>query len=322
MKPHLLFVLGPTASGKSDLAIDIARDFNAKQKQFNAIEILNCDSVAFFDGVEIGAAKPSFEQRNIIPHHLVGHVTKGAEYTAGAFRRDAVEVIEAGAKRNVQHFVAVGGSGFYVQALEKGMYETPPVDPSIRIGVEADMAKLGSALVHEELTRRDPEAAARINANDRYRVARAVEILRANADGKTLSELRAEFEALRTPPPFIVNKIGLLVSRDRLRERITLRTRRMLENGLIEETEQLRTEGLRDWPTLKSVGYKETQMFLDGELPRENLEASIITSTMQLAKRQMTWFKRDTSIKWFDLERERSLSREFAFEVLASLTQS
>ncbi len=305
-RPLLLFVLGPTASGKSDLAVEIAVRSRS--------EIINCDSVQFFDGVDIGAAKPSHEQLTKVPHHLVGHVALGGEYTAGDFRRDAIKVIEPGAK----NFLAVGGSGFYVQALEKGMYEVPKVPEVVRTKLEEEMEATGPAPLHAELTERDPEAAARIQVNDRYRVLRALEILRASNDGRTLSQMRAEFEAAREPAPFRVAKMGLSVSRERLRERVTIRTQKMLSLGLIEEVKALRERGFGNWGPLYSVGYKETQAYLEGSLSREELEPAIITATMQLAKRQMTWFKRDASIRWFDAEAEAERAIEFALAQLAT----
>jgi tRNA dimethylallyltransferase len=302
MKPQLLFVVGPTASGKSDLAIEIA--------ERSGFEILNCDSIQFFKGVDIGAAKPSSKDLARVPHHLVGHLELGAEYTAGDFRRDALMRLKTSGK----NFVAVGGSGFYIQALEKGMYEVPPVAPEIRSRLESEMTEQGSHVLHLELLARDPESGAKIDRNDRYRILRALELLRSEPTGKTLSQMRAEFEAAKPAVPFRLasRKIGLTLSREKLRERITRRTRSMLEAGLIEEVESLRAQGLGSWAPLMSVGYKETQSFLDGTLSRTELAPLIITSTMQLAKRQMTWFKRDASIQWFDADDQLKEAVEFA----------
>ena len=304
IRPNLVFVIGPTASGKSDLAIEIA------QKSAAPTELINCDSIQFFAGVDIGAAKPSPEQLAMVPHHLIGHMPLGSEFTAGDFRRDALKVIEAGATRNLNQFISVGGSGFYVQALEKGMYDVPVIAPEIRETLEEEMAALGPHPLHQELVSRDAEAAARIQPNDRYRVLRALEILRATP-GKTLSQMRAEFEAAKPPAPFTTSKIGLTLSRERLRERITLRTEKMLQTGLIEETQKLRDLGFRNWAPLTSVGYKEVQSYLDGALSRAELAPLIVTSTMQLAKRQMTWFKRDAEIRWFDAESELAQAVEY-----------
>ncbi len=297
MKPHLLFVVGPTASGKSDVAVEIAEACGKEQPR--APELINCDSVQFFAGVDIGAAKPEPELLARAKHHLIGHVPLGGAYTAGDFRRDALKIIEE-RSQIVSSFVGVGGSGFYVQALEKGMYEVPELSEDIRKQLDRDAEEKGYGVLYEELRTRDAEAAAKIQPQDRYRIWRALEILRSHPDGGTLSQIRAQFEKQKPDAPFTVSKIGIFRSREELRRRITSRTQRMLREGLIEEVEGLRAKGLNDWAPLKSVGYKEVQEFLDGRLTREELEPLIITSTMQLAKRQMTWFKRDASIQWFE----------------------
>lgn len=301
-KQILFFILGPTASGKSALAIEIA-------ERRRPTSILNCDSIQFFQGVDIGAAKPSPDDLARVTHFLIGHRPKGSEYTAGDFRRDALEIL-------AQHkdCLAVGGSGFYIQALEKGMFEVPPVALEIRANLEAEMREQGPEKLHEELRARDPETAARIQPRDRYRILRALELLRSSSE--TLTEMRARFERERPPSPFAIHKIGLHVNRDQLRERVILRTKRMLEAGLIEEVEALRAEGLRDWAPLRSVGYKETQLFLDGEMTRSELETRIVTATLQLAKRQMTWFRRDPEIRWFDPQNESQKLLDFGLAIL------
>ena len=298
--PELLFIIGPTAGGKSDFAVELCESEAAQTKS----EILNCDSVQFFAGVEIGAAKPSADLLARVPHHLIGHLPLGATYTAGEFRRDALQVIEQRARQGVERFVAVGGSGFYVQALEKGMYDVPKIPDEIRSGVERDLEEKGLADLHLELKKRDPKAAEKINPADRYRIGRALEVLRADLSGRTLTQIREQFvsEAARSlgsaPPLFRVRKIGLFVPRDVLRDRVVARTRKMLENGLVEEVRGLRAQGLHNWSPLQSVGYKEVGAYLDGAISQADLEPAIVTSTMQLAKRQMTWFKRDVSIEW------------------------
>jgi tRNA dimethylallyltransferase len=306
----LVFIVGPTASGKTDVAVEIA--------ETRSIEILNCDSVQFFDGVEIGAAKPSRDQLARVRHHLVGHVAKGADYTAGSFRRDAIKVIEEASARGIRDLLAVGGSGFYVQALEKGMFDVPEVKPHVREQLEREAEESGLAPLHAELERRDPSAAVKINPADRYRILRALEILRSAPEGSTLTSIREKFERSAPPSPFRVSKIGIFRERRVLRERVTERTRAMIKCGLIEEVEALRAEGFKNWAPLQSVGYKEVQDYLDGSLKRDELEPKIITSTMQLAKRQMTWFKRDASINWFDSEKDAQAAVSYARSLVES----
>jgi tRNA dimethylallyltransferase len=236
------------------------------------------------------------------PHHLLGHKAVGSQYTAAEFRSDALAILRQRSAEGVAHFISVGGSGFYVQALEKGMYEVPEIPLPIREELKFESEKEGGfANLYLELKRRDPEAAGKIKPQDRYRILRALEVLRANNEGLTLTQIRGQFEQKIQPEAeFSAKKIGLLREREVLRKAITQRTRDMLKRGLIDEVTKLRAAGLGDWGPLKSVGYREVQDFLDGRIRFDELEQVIVTSTMQLAKRQMTWFKRDPEIAWFD----------------------
>lgn len=316
-KIHLLFLIGPTATGKSDCAVDIAELLGSKFVDHPSPEILNADSVQFFSGVNIGAAKPSIELLGKVRHHLIGNVPIGSTYTAGQFRDDALEVIKQASSRGLQTMLAVGGSGFYVQALEKGMFNVPEIAAETREKLAQESTQPeGWKLLYQELKSRDSVASEKIKPNDRYRILRALEILRSHKG--TLTEIRESFEADARlngnaygvdGPPFRHTKFGLYLNRDLLRDRIRLRTLKMLEEGLIDEVQMLRRELSRicpqakptDWSPMRSVGYSEVQDYLDGYLPKESLASAIETSTMQLAKRQMTWFKRDASIKWFDV---------------------
>ena len=311
--PLLFFVVGPTASGKSDLALAISEAEAAPGP-----EIINSDSVQFFEGVEIGAAKPPPQDLARVKHHLISNVPEGGEYTAGIFRLDALEIAKQGAKRQQNRWLVVGGSGFYVQALEKGMHDVPDVKPGIREQVENESElPQGFEKLHAELLSRDPVAAAKIHPSDRYRILRALELLRSFPENQTLSAIRERFAAAPTVKEFELAKIGVFQERPVLHKRIIERTQRMLKAGLIEEVEGLRARGLKDWAPLKSVGYREVQSYLDGELKREELEPLIVTSTFQLAKRQMTWFKRDPSIVWFDSSQDWQAPLAHAREVFS-----
>jgi tRNA dimethylallyltransferase len=306
-EPVVLFVLGPTACAKSDFALQVHERFKVDFPNEAEPELLNCDSVQFFAGVQIGAAKPDAQTLKKVPHHLVGHVDFHQSYTAGEFRRDALEVIAKRASQGVSRFLGVGGSGFYVQALEKGMFEVPKSAPEMRAQLEQDMESLGPDRLHEELSRLDSETAKRIQPADRYRIMRALEILRsenANREGEpiTLSQIRRRFEAQLKPPPFRVQKIGLYRPRDILRKRVTERVQTMMDMGFLQEVKDLRSQGLEKWAPMQSVGYKEVQSYLQGELALKELVPTIVTSTMQLAKRQMTWFRKDPEISWFNVE--------------------
>ncbi len=289
MNPHLLFVVGSTATGKSDLAVEISESVTPRR------ELINCDSVSFFDKVQIGAAKPSADLLKRAVHHLLGHVSPMDKYTAGNFRRDALKIIE---RKPCQDYIVVGGSGFYSQALEKGMYDVADPSPQMQAQLLQEAGSPGGAAsLYSELKLRDPET--KIQPADQYRTLRALEILR-QAPGKTMAQIKAEFELNRPAHSFTSSKIGLFRPRDVLRKKVTERTRKMMQQGLVEEVEKLRAQGLASWSPLQSVGYKEVQAYLDGLLSKAELEPLIVTSTMQLAKQQMTWFRRDPSIVWFD----------------------
>lgn len=353
--PHLIFVLGPTASGKSDFAVrvaerargprcasagtiatgDINHDLNGDGINEDHInhdhisheihaEIINCDSVQFFSGVDIGAAKPPSALMARVRHHLIGHLPVGSGYTAGDFRRDVLRVLDESRPRGVTRFLLVGGSGFYVQALEKGMFEVPSIAPGVRARLVEQAAQGLLPELHAELRARDPEVAGKIQPADRYRILRALEILRSCPDSSSLTEIRARFAAQRPPAPFRVSKIGLFVKRSSLRERVTRRTHMMIREGLLGEVEKLRESlralGIERWAPLSSVGYKEAQALLDGVLSRNELESAIVRSTMQLAKRQMTWFKRDPEIRWFDIEEQMEEALHYGVERIRSET--
>jgi tRNA dimethylallyltransferase len=207
----------------------------------------------------------------------------------------------------------VGGSGFYTQALEKGMYDVGDPNDALKLQITEEAKAHGFEKLYAELVERDPQT--KIEANDHYRIQRAIEILRLNP-GQTMTQIRASFEAAKTPQPFTSQKIGLMRPREYLRQKVTERVRRMIDDGLIGEVEYLRAQGLHTWAPLQSVGYKEVQFYLDGALTREELEPLIVQSTMQLAKQQMTWFKRDPATRWFDPDTQWKEAVEAGVELL------
>ncbi len=309
--PLLIFVVGPTASGKSAFAVELAEALQKSSLSFLP-EILNGDSIQFFQGVEIGAAKPEPDLLARVPHHLLSVIPLGESFTAGDFRRAALKVIENCTSRAVTTTICVGGSGFYLQALEKGMYPVPEVPSEVRSAVEAELDKNGSLVMYQELVTRDPETAKCIQPQDRYRISRCLEVLRSSVAGETISEMKRRFESERAPAQFHVVKIGLERTREELRRRIEVRTDMMLSAGLIAEVKALREQGYRDWPPLHSVGYHEVQDNLDGKLKDSELRDLIVTSTLQLAKRQMTWFRRDKATLWVNPEMEAAIESAVA----------
>lgn len=283
-----IFVMGTTASGKSEWALQMAEKAQGV--------IFNCDSVQVYDKVQIGAAKPSAEDLQRRPHHLYGYVKPSNEMTAGIFLRDFYQEVE---KIPVETPIfLVGGTGFYFQAIEKGMFEIAPVSDELKMQIVTEMSLPGGPeRLYKELSEKDPAATEKIFPKDHYRIGRALELLRSQG-GRTLSEIRKEFESQATPFPYLYRKVMPEWPREILSERIFLRTQKMLKAGLIEEVQSLLNEGLESWAPLQSVGYLETIEYLkrigtSEALTREELTNLIATKTRQLAKRQRTWFQRD-----------------------------
>jgi tRNA dimethylallyltransferase len=283
MNPFVLIV-GPTASGKSALAFELAREMNGA--------ILNCDSVQTYQRLDIGAAKPSRAEMRAVPHFLFDILKPGEVLTAGIFRAEALKVLERELPNRI--VFGVGGSGFYIQALEKGMFDIPRAAESVERAVREENAKFGADHMYEELQRLDPEYAAVVNPNDNYRTLRALVIMRDS--GKKVSELKRAFKP--QPFPFPLLKMGLLPGREALLPRVEQRTGEMLKAGLLDEVRALVLEGFSEWPALQSVGYREALTYLKGEISLQQLPALIVEKTMQLAKKQRTWFRRETGIHW------------------------
>jgi tRNA dimethylallyltransferase len=281
----ITFVVGPTAVGKSELALSMAVDSGAA--------IVNADSIQCYKQLDIGAAKPSREDMNLVTHFLYGFVVLTQHLTAGDYRRAALQVIE----EQISHrsLIFVGGSGFYFQALEKGMFDVGPISESIRAEVQ-EVVK--SDLLYKKLTELDPAAALKIGPQDLYRLERALELVL--SEKKTLVQIESDFKAKHQQlgDLYPLKKIGLFCERDRLKARVTQRTQKMLKMGLVDEVQSLFRQGFQDARPLQSVGYREVGMFLRGEIPQSELLPAIVTSTMQLAKKQRTWFQRDKQIEW------------------------
>jgi tRNA dimethylallyltransferase len=290
---QVYFIVGTTASGKSSWALKWAEE--------NDAVILNADSVQVFKHVNIGTAKPTSEDMSVCPHYLYDFVDSSIPYTAGEYRRDALETLEVLYKeKKYKKIFIVGGSGFYLKALEHGMYDIGNIPEDIKLQV--DNWDLEGKNLFEMLIQKDPEYAKKISPNDLYRVRRGLEMNM--GFGKTVLELQSEFEAKKQIFPYSLIKIGLYLDREKLRKKVQLRSDKMIESGLIDEVETLLKKGLKDWAPLKSVGYKEVVSYLTGEYSKEQMLERLVINTMQLAKRQRTWFKKQNDICWFDTESE------------------
>lgn len=306
----LLFLVGPTASGKTALAIALAKASGA--------EIISSDSVQVYRELVIGSARPSEAELAEVPHHFVGHVSVASEYTAGTFEREALELIRSNPEKR---YIVCGGSGFYVQALMKGMYPIEKADPELQAIIERRIDTEGLAAIYRELVEKDPEAARTIAEQDRYRIVRALEIMESQG-GEKLSDIKRRFEEssqFRFPGRKI-GTIGLRLARPSLEARVVARTSLMIKLGLIDEVKGLIEKGYSDRPALQSVGYRETLDHLAGRLVLSELEAAIVKGTMRLAKKQRTWFSRDPSAFWIDSELELELAKKYAAEFFTSNT--
>jgi tRNA dimethylallyltransferase len=289
-EPLLVVVLGPTASGKSALAIHLAQQF--------AGEVVSCDSVALYRHFEIGTAKPTSQQRALVPHHLLDVAEPDEPFTAGEYARQARAAIQDIAGRGRLPIV-VGGTGLYLRALLEGLFPGPQRSDELRERLRAKAAQRGSPYLHRILARLDREAASRIHANDLPKLVRAIEVcLASRAQMSELWKQRGR-DPLRG---FQVLRIGLNPPREKLYDRINQRAVRMFEDGLIEETKSLleRYGGYKGTTPLESLGYKQVVQFLRGELTREQAVTAAQQGHRNYAKRQMTWFRREPDVSWLD----------------------
>ena len=252
--------------------------------------MINADSVQVYKGFDIGSAKPREK------FYLLDHITPPEIYTAGQYEKDARSLL----KKHLSHQIAlvVGGSGFYLQALEKGCYPISKINKDIKKKLLKEEKELGLSVLYQRLEERDSEYAGQIHAHDRYRIFRALSLM--ETDSLKMSEVKKKFQARKLPYEII--KVGMTGSSSVLRKRVELRVRNMLACGLIEEVQELKKKGLEKFPAMQSVGYKEVLLYLDGKLTEDELYEQMVQRTMQLIKKQKIWFKRDSSIRWYDCE--------------------
>ena len=273
-------LLGPTASGKSRLALELAANY--------PIEIVSIDSAQVYRGMDIGTAKPTPEERGAVPHHLIDLLDPTEAYSAGRFREDALRAIAEIHSRDRIPLLA-GGTMLYYRALAVGMDDLPPADPRIRKQIDADAADKGWPAMHAELAKLDPRSAARLKPADAQRIQRALEVHRAT--GKPISEFQN-----RPKPglPFELRAFSIIPEdRAELHRRIAERFDAMLKAGLVEELAALRKRFQLhpDLPSMRCVGYRQAWSFLEAKTDAKELRESGIAATRQLAKRQLTWLR-------------------------------
>ena len=289
MQP-VIFLMGPTAAGKTDLAIEIA-------KQQANIEIISVDSALVYRGMNIGTAKPDAAILAQYPHHLVDIIEPTAHYSAGAFCQDARRLIsEIHARGKIP--LLVGGTMLYFNALQYGIADLPDADPVVRQKLDAEALEFGWGALHKRLASIDPDAAKRIHENDPQRLQRALEVY--EITGKTLTELTRDTVANFDYP--LLKIILAPFDRKILHERIANRYHEMMVLGLIEEVKRLfnRPDCHEKLPAMRAVGYRQVWSYLKQEYDEETLLEKAIIATRQMAKRQLTWCRSQQDGVWFD----------------------
>lgn len=288
-QPTAILLMGPTASGKTDLAIAL--------RQHLPVELISVDSAMVYRGMDIGTAKPSAQELAAAPHRLIDICDPAEAYSAARFREDALnEMRDITQQGRIP--LLVGGTMLYYRALQYGLSDLPPADAGIRQRLEKALAQDGLAALHARLADVDPISAERIHRNDPQRTLRALEVY--EATGKPLSELQGgRGDAM---PYRAIKLVRCPALRAQLHERINQRFVRMLDEGFVDEVEHLVARGDLDpdMPSMRSVGYRQVWSWLRGEFTREEMVEKGQAATRQLAKRQMTWLRSETYCHWLD----------------------
>lgn len=304
-RPRAIALMGPTASGKTAAALDLAARM--------PVEIISVDSALVYRGLDIGSAKPSAAEQAAVRHHLIDIREPWEPYSAAAFAEQAAALIDAISARGRLPLL-VGGTGLYFRALIDGLSPMPESDPGLRAALTAELAQRGHADLHAELALSDPAAASRIRPTDTQRLLRAIEVYRAS--GTPLSVWQTGVAL--TPRRFSVLKLALApAERSTLHARIAERFGAMLEAGFLDEVRALMSEPRLhpDLPSMRAVGYRQAWAFLSGQGDEAGFVAAGIAATRQLAKRQLTWLRAEPDLFWIepgDADRLRALVDGFA----------
>jgi tRNA dimethylallyltransferase len=294
-KPHtenrIIFIVGPTATGKSEVAVALAKKLKS--------EIISCDSMQVYKGMEICTSQPSREARKKIPHHLIASLSAEKEYSAAIFRKKSLQLIKKlHAKQKIPIFA--GGTGFYLRALVDGLCEEIGADSIWRKRFSLMAEKFGNQYLYRILERLDPEAARKIHPNDSYRIIRALEIY--NQTKKPLSETQAKTFGLSAD--YKVSIFAIKPPREILYQRIDQRVEEMLKLGLEQEIRKLLKKKL-SLTAGKALGIREIKGYLEKEYDLEEAKYLLKRNTRHYAKRQLTWFRKDKRIIWLDASKER-----------------
>jgi len=301
-KPKLLVILGPTASGKSALAMDVAHELKA--------QILSADSLQVYRHFDIGTAKPSPGDQESVTHHLLDIIDPAQEFNAGTFRESAERVIEDLYEKGENTIVA-GGTYLYVKILLSGLINGIPSDMDIRADIKKENLALGTEHLYSKLKSVDPHAAEKIHSNDYVRIERALEVY--YLSGQKMSELQRRHGFSESSYDYM--KIGIVIDREELREKIDKRVDDMLERGFIDEVRRIRDMGYSsEIKPMQSIGYKQINQYLDGAISLEQAVELIKRDTKRFAKRQMTWLRNDSEIRWVKLPEDKKKVISLAHE--------
>jgi tRNA dimethylallyltransferase len=296
-KVPLVIINSPTATGKTELAIDLASEFGG--------EIISADSLQVYRYLNIGTAKPSQDQRNKVKHHMIDVVDPDEEFNAAIFTEQARIIIADLAEQRKPVFI-VGGTGLYIRGLLRGIIETPAVDENIRNYYRRLRDRHGKEYIYNLLQQRDANAARKINSNDSVRVIRALEVLEQTGESISAKQKRHSFADC----PYKTYKIGIHVDRKELKQRIEMRTEKMIADGLLDEVKSILDRGYSDsLKPLQSLGYKQIIGFIRKEYNWENALNLIKRDTWHYAKRQFTWFAADKEISWFGCDSLEEISK-------------
>ncbi|MBC9249185.1 tRNA (adenosine(37)-N6)-dimethylallyltransferase MiaA [Pseudomonas alcaligenes] len=311
--PPAIFLMGPTAAGKTDLALALADALPC--------ELISVDSALIYRGMDIGTAKPDRATLERYPHRLIDIRDPAESYSAAEFRADALAAMaEITARGRIP--LLVGGTMLYFKALLEGLADMPSADPVVRAELEARAAVEGWEALHRELAAVDPESAARIHPNDPQRLTRALEVYRVSGLSMTAHRQRqaAQNSGLDAPEmahlPYTVAQFAIApTQRQVLHARIAQRFHLMLEQGFVEEVEALRLRGdlHAGLPSIRAVGYRQVWDYLDGRLGREDMAERGIIATRQLAKRQFTWLRSWAALEWLDSQADDNLLRTLKY---------
>ena len=297
--PRVVLLMGPTASGKTALGIEIAKALKG--------EVISVDSALVYRGMDIGTAKPDMEERQGIKHHLIDIIDPSESFSAGQFREQTLKLINEVSRRGKTP-VLVGGTMLYFHVLLNGIAQLPEADNTIRRQIDQQAKSRGWKALHEQLRKIDPKAANRIHQNDTQRIQRALEVYRAS--GKTQSAWLEE--QAKQPLPFNAVKFAIVPgNRVELHHKISLRMDLMLNNGFLDEVRLLFERGdlAANMPAIRSVGYRQAWSYLEGKYDETTFREKAIIATRQLAKRQFTWLRQQSDTMRFEMGNNQALAK-------------